>query len=129
MSRSKGPITGTARPALLVVSTAGVAASTVLSLVGLAHPGYVQPGSSPSPLAQFWATSSAVRTWAVTGPLLAAVVRGRRPEPRLLVVAGVVQLMDAGLGVWQRNPPMVVLPAAMGLVHLASAQVLATART
>jgi len=30
--------------------------------------------------------------------------------------------------VWQRNPPMAVLPAAMGLVHLASARVLTTTR-
>lgn len=63
----------------------------------------------------------------ITGPLLVGIARGARPAPHLLVTAGIVQCMDAGLGVWQRNPPMAVLPAAMGLVHLATARVLSTA--
>lgn len=111
---------------MLAANAVGASASAVFAAVGLVRPGYVQPGSRTSPLAEFWAASSAVRTWAVTGSLLAGIVRGGRPAPQLLVAAGVVQLMDAGLGVWQRNPPMAVLPAAMGLVHLASARVLTT---
>lgn len=72
------------------------------------------------------AASSAVRTCGFTAPLLVGFARGGRPAPQLLVAAGIVQLMDAGLGLWQRNPPMAVLPAAMGLVHLASARILTT---
>lgn len=68
-----------------------------------------------------------MRTWAVTGPLLVGMARGGRPAPQLLLAAGLIQVMDAGLGVWQRNPPMAVLPAAMGLVHLGTAAILTTA--
>jgi len=32
--------------------------------------------------------------------------------------------MDAGLGVWQRNLRMTVLPAVLGVVHLGTARVL-----
>ncbi len=99
----------------------------MFAVVGLVRPGYVQPGSSVSPLAKFWAATSAGRTWAIAGPLLVGIVREGRPAPELLVAAGIVQLMDAGLGVWQRNLPMAVLPAAMGLVHLATARVLSSA--
>lgn len=109
----------------------GASASAVFAVVGLVrpgyvHPGYVHPGSSVSPLAKFWAASSAGRTLAITGPLLFGIAHGGRPAPPLLVTAGIVQLMDAGLGVWQRNAPMAVLPATMGLVHLATARALTT---
>ncbi len=116
------------RGVLLAANAVGASASAVFALVGLVRPGYVQPGSPVTPVAKFWAASSAVRTWAVTGPLLVGMTRGERPAPHLLLAAGMVQLMDAGLGVWQRNPPMAVLPAAMGLVHLASARVLTATR-
>lgn len=115
------------RHAILAANAVGAAASTVFAVVGLLRPGYVQPPSSVTPLAQFWAASSAVRTWAVAGPLLVGIAREGRPAPQLLVAAGIIQLMDAGLGAWQRNPPMAVLPAAMGLVHLVSARVLSRA--
>ncbi len=114
------------RSALLAVTAVGASASAVFAVVGLVRPGYVQPGSSVSPLAKFWAASSAGRTWVITGLLLVGIAREGRPAPQLLVTAGIVQLMDAGLGVWQRNPPMAVVPAAMGLVHLAAARVLTT---
>lgn len=117
-------MTGLGRGALLVLNAVGASTSLVFSVVGLGRPRYVQPTSVSGPLAQFWAASSAVRTWAVTGPLLAAFARGRQPAPQLLVVAGLVQVFDAGLGVWQRNPRMTVLPAVMGVVHLVSARAL-----
>ncbi len=119
-----GPGRDRLRSALLAVNAVGAATSVVFSVVGLGRPQYVQPMSSASPLTQFWAASSAVRTWAVTAPLLAAIVRGRQPVPQLIVVAGLVQLMDAGLGVWQRNLRMTVLPAVLGVVHLGTARVL-----
>lgn len=111
---------------LLATNAVGASASAMFAVVGLVRPGYVQPGSSMSPLAKFWAASSAGRTWAITGPLLVGIARGGRPAPPLLMSAGIVQLMDSGLGVWQRNPRMAVLPAAMGLLHLATARVLTT---
>lgn len=119
-----GPGRDRLRSALLAVNAVGAATSVVFSVVGLGRPQYVQPMSSASPLTQFRAASSAVRTWAVTAPLLAAIVRGRQPVPQLIVVAGLVQLMDAGLGVWQRNLRMTVLPAVLGVVHLGTARVL-----
>ncbi len=111
---------------LLAVNAVGASASAVFAVVGLVRPGYVQPGSSVSPLAKFWSASSAGRTLVITGPLLLGIARGGRPAPQLLVTAGIVQLVDAGLGVWQRNASMAALPAAMGLVHLATARVLTT---
>ena len=112
--------------ALLAANAVGASASAMFAVVGLVRPGYVQPDSSIGPLAKFWSASSAVRTWAITGPLLVGIARGGRPAPQLVMSAGIVQLMDAGLGVWQRKPRMAVLPAAMGLVHLATARVLTT---
>jgi len=113
--------------ALIAVNAVGASASAVFAGVGLVRPGYVQPGWAVGPAATFWAASSTARTWAITGPLLVGLARDRRPAPQLLLAAGVVQLLDAGLGVWQRNLRMVVLPATMGLVHLASARRLRTA--
>jgi hypothetical protein len=67
-----------------------------------------------------------VRTWAVTVPLVAGIARTGRPSPRLLTIAGLVQLGDSVLGIRQRNPRMTLAPAAMGLIHLASTRVLST---
>lgn len=78
-------------------------------------------------LAMFWTTSSAVRTWALAGPLLVALRRsdsGSRSS--LLVVAGLTQLGDAVLGVRRRDPAMSAAPAVMGVVHLLSAHAMRT---
>jgi len=114
----------TARSGLLAVNALGLTAAAVFAAVGVRRPGHGQPGSVTSPLTGFWAASSAVRTWAVTAPLLVGTIRGGRPAPQLLVVAGLVQLGDAALGAHQRNPRMTTLPAVMGLIHLASARLL-----
>ena len=114
---------GKARGAVLAVNAAGVTAAAGFAAVGLLRPSYVRSGASSSSLAEFWAASSAVRTWAVGAPLLLAIVRGDRPAPALFVVAGLVQLGDGALGVWQRDARMAAFPTAMGLVHLASARV------
>jgi len=111
-----------ARSGLLAVNAVGSAAAAVFAAVGVRRPGYGQPGSVTTPLTGFWVASSAVRTWAVAAPLLVETLRGGRPAPQLLVVAGLVQLGDAALGVRQHNPRMTALPAVMGLVHLASAR-------
>lgn len=124
MTRSARRSSGKARGAVLAANAVGAAAASGFAATGLARPSYVHPGSSSSSLTEFWAASSAVRTWAVTAPLLAGIIRGGRPAPQLLVVAGLVQLGDAALGVWQRNASMAVLPAAMCLVHLESARLL-----
>jgi len=112
------------RSGLLAVNAVGLTAAAVFAAVGVRRPGYGQPGSVTSPLPGFWAASSAVRTWAVAAPLLVGILRGGRPAPQLLVVAGLVQLGDAALGARQHNPRMTALPAVMGLIHLASARVL-----
>ncbi len=112
------------RKAVVAVNAVGAGAAATFAATGLARPGYVQSGSSSSSLTAFWAASSAARTWAISAPLLAGIIRGGRPVPELLTVAGLVQLGDAALGVWQRNAGMAVFPAAMGLVHLGSARLL-----
>lgn len=109
---------------MLTGNALGAAAAAAFGAAGLVRPGYVQPGSSLSGLTQFWAASSAVRTWAIAAPLLLGIVRGGRPTPQLLTVAGLMQLGDSGLGMWQRNVRMALLPAAMGLIHIGSARLL-----
>ena len=118
----RGGSTGPRR-ALLIINGAGAAAAAVFAAAGLARPAYGQAGTPPDSLAEFWAASSAVRTWAITVPLLGGLLTGR-PAPHLLTVAGLVQLGDSALGIRQRNPRMTLAPAAMGLVHLASARIL-----
>ena len=104
------------------VDTAGVVAATLFALAGLSRPGMFPTGATPDSATRFWAASSAVRTWAVTGPLLAAVATRRPVPPELLRAAAFVQLGDAVVGIWQRNPSMTVAPAAMAWWHLRSAR-------
>ncbi len=112
------------RRVVLAVNGVGAATAAVFAAAGLTRPSYVQPGASSSSLTEFWAASSAVRTWAITVPLLAGLATTGRAAPQLLTVAGLVQLGDAALGIWQRKPDMTLAPAAMGLIHLTSARLL-----
>jgi hypothetical protein len=109
---------------LLAVNAAGVTAAAVFAAAGVVRPSYVEAGASSDSLSDFWSASSAVRTWAITVPLVAGLARTGRPSPRLLTVAGLVQLGDSILGIRQRNPGMALAPAVMGLIHLASARIL-----
>ncbi len=109
---------------MLAANGVGAAAAAVFAAVGLARPGYVEADSSSSSVSEFWAASSALRTWAITVPLLVELVRKRRLTPQLLLAAGLVQVGDSVLGIRQRNPSMIVAPAAMSLIHLASARAL-----
>ncbi len=111
------------------VNAVGAMAAAAFAARGVLRPEYVSPERSSNSLADFWAVSSAVRTWAVTVPLLGGVVVTGRVMPQLLMVAGLVQLGDSALGVWQRKADMAVAPAVMGLVHLASARLLARQQT
>lgn len=114
-----------ARTALLIVNGVGICATAVFAAVGVRRPGYVVPAERVTPLAEFWTASSAVRTWALAGPLVVALTRpGSGSRSGLLVAAGLVQLGDAVLGVRQRNPGMTAAPAIMGAVHLVSARAL-----
>lgn len=115
-------MTRTARGPLVALNALGAGASLGFAVRGLLRPAYVQPSSGSTPLAAFWAASSAVRTACVTVPLLGSMLLRGRVSPELLAVAGSVQLGDAALGVWQRKPDMAMAPALMGLVHLASAR-------
>ena len=126
MAYSKNWSSTKARRAVLVANGAGAAAAAIFAAVGLARPSYVQAGAASGSLTEFWAASSAVRTWAITIPLLAGLATTGRAAPQLLTVAGLVQLGDAALGIWQRKPDMTVAPAAMGLLHLTSARLLSS---
>lgn len=105
----------------------GIAAAAVFAGAGVARPNYSKPPASAKSLIAFWSASSAVRTWALTLGYLTPLARGERPSSDLLRVAGLVQLGDSALGIWQRNPRMAVFPALMGLVHLRCARSLMTA--
>ena len=116
-------MTSTRTPwAILIVNTLGATAASAFAIRGLTRPEYVQPGSPTHPITRFWAASSAVRTVAFTIPLLGQAATTRRLEPQLLTVAGLVQLGDSALGIWQRKADMALAPALMGIVHLASAR-------
>ena len=115
----------TARRTLLTVNAVGAAASFGFAVRGLHRPAYVQPLQDASPLASFWAASSAVRTTAITASVLGSALLRERAAPEMLTVAGLVQLGDSALGAWQRKPDMTLVPAVMGLVHLVSARWLA----
>ena len=103
------------------VNVAGAAAATVFAALGAARPGYVGGDADRSELSRFWAASSGVRTIAIAGPLLMSFSDPGGASSELLAVAGLVQVGDSALGVWQRNPRMAVAPALMGAIHLASA--------
>ncbi len=109
---------------LLVANGVGAGAAAGFAGLGLVRPSYVEAGAASGSLSGFWAVSSALRTWAITIPLLSELVFKQRITPELLTVAGLVQLGDSALGIRQRNASMTLAPAAMGLVHLASARVL-----
>ena len=118
----------TGHRALLALNIAGATAAAGFAARGVRAPGFVRPDETVTPLARFWATSSAVRTWSTTIPLVAALVSGHRAAPALLAVAGAVQLGDSALGIWQRKPDMTAAPAVMGTVHLVSAFRLSASR-
>ncbi len=109
---------------LLVANGVGAGAAAGFAALGLGRPSYVEAGSASGSLSGFWAASSALRTWAITVPLLSELVFKQRITPQLLTVAGLVQLGDSALGIRQRKPSMALAPAAMGVIHLASARVL-----
>ncbi len=113
-----------ARYALTAVNAAGVIAAVAFAATGVARPNYIEDKAVPTPLANFWAASSAVRTWAIATPILLSLTRRRQPSAEMLAVAGAIQLGDSALGVWQRNPRMTIAPALMGLIHLFTARLL-----
>jgi len=68
--------------------------------------------------------AGAAAGFAGLGLVRPSYVEAGAASPELLTVAGLVQLGDSALGIRQRNASMTLAPAAMGLVHLASARVL-----
>lgn len=124
MLRNRSPVGANIRTSLLVLNAVGATVSAAFAARGVLRPEYVQPTQTGSSLTSFWAASSAVRSWAITVPLVGSLGVAGRAAPQLLVVAGLAQLGDGALGIWQRRPDMTVAPAAMGLVHLASARLL-----
>lgn len=112
--------------ALLVLNGVGALIATGFAGAGFARPSIADP-RSPSKtdeVTRFWAASSAIRTWAITGPLLASLLAHRSPSPHVVTAAGIVQLGDAALGLRQRNTFMTLAPAVMGAIHLFTARAL-----
>ena len=111
------------RGGLLLLNGIGIVVAAGFSAQGLTKPNFAEPDQAATPLARFWAASSAVRTWSLAAPMLIGLLGGR-PTSQILTTAGLVQLGDSALGVWQRNPQMVIAPGVMGVIHLASAHLL-----
>ncbi len=122
--REERPLTY-AGAGLLALNAIGAAAAAGFAAAGLIRPDYVELAASNSALTRFWAASSAVRTWALTLPLLASMARHRTTSSELLFVAALVQLGDAAIGLQRGNRRMTVAPAVMGTVHILSARALA----
>lgn len=111
---------------LALVGTNGPMTMLAISDPGHGRASIAEPRSDagPNTLTGFWSASSAIRTWAITGPLLAALLTRRGLSPQLVTSAGIVQLGDAVLGLGQRNTVMTIAPAAIGIIHLITARVL-----
>jgi hypothetical protein len=124
MLTRRSAVGASTRTSLLVLNAVGATVSAAFAARGVIRPEYVQPAQVGSPLTSFWAASSAVRSWAIAVPLIGSLAVAGRAAPPLLAVAGLAQLGDSALGIWQRKPDMTVAPAAIGLVHLASARLL-----
>ncbi len=107
---------------LLALNAIGATAAAGFAAAGLIRPDYVQNPTPTSALTRFWAASSAVRTWALTLPLLATMARHDTPSHDLLLVAGLVQLGDSALGFQQGNRRMTLAPAVMATVHILTAR-------
>ena len=118
---------GRTRTALLALNATGALVAAGFAAGGLIRPSIAEHRSvsDTTALTQFWAASSAIRTLAVSGPLLVALSTNRSPSPQILTAAGITQLGDALLGIRQRNAFMTTAPAVMGVVHLVTARVLA----
>lgn len=114
------------RGALLAVNGVGALIATGFAGAGLARPSIAEPKSDaePNALTAYWAASSAIRTWAITGPFLVALLTRGGPSPQLVTAAGIVQLGDGMLGIRQRNTAMTIAPTMMGVIHLITARVL-----
>lgn len=109
-----------------MLNGAGALIATGFAAAGLAKPSIAEPrsGAEVTTLTRFWAASSAIRTVAITGPLLTSLLTHRGASPQLVSAAGIVQLGDAVLGLRQRNTFMTLAPAAMGAIHLITARAL-----
>lgn len=118
------------RTTLLALNGVGALIATGFAAAGLIRPSIAEPTSDaePNTITSFWAVSSAIRTWAITGPLLSALLTRRDPSPHIVAAAGFVQLGDAALGLRQRNGFMAIAPAVMGVIHLSTARVLGRSR-
>ena len=85
-------------------------------------PGLVLPGEAATDGARFYAQVYAARALPLTLVLLVAL--GARATPALvplLVLAGLVQAVDAALGLVWHRPSMIVGGGLLAVVHLASA--------
>lgn len=97
---------------LLVLNGVGALVAAGFAAAGLVWPAVAERRSDTKTdsVTEFWAASSAIRTWAITGPLLATLLTRRGPSGQIVAAAGLVQLGDAALGLRQRNPFMAIAP-------------------
>lgn len=103
-----------------VLNVAALLSATVFSAAALGRPALVQSGGRNRPLPRVLAAAAAGRTWAVTAPLIVGILRRRPPSRQLLIAAGLFQLGDATINVWQRSP-RAAAPGVMSALHLVSA--------
>ena len=112
----------------LPVTLANVLVSAGFAVAGLFSPQSLVPaGSAPGPASQTFALYAAARSL----PLALLVLAGALKRSWSAIVffgllAGVIQLADAGIGLWQRDLGRTLGPLAIGLVQLYSVFVMVT---
>ena len=110
--------------ALSLLNAAGALVAAGYAVQGVVRTAPSGPRTPGMEVPHFWAAASAIRTCAITIPLLRGLANRRGPSPNLLRAAALVQFGDAYLGVRTRNVGMTVAPVAMGLVHLTTARLI-----
>lgn len=109
-----------------VVNAVLAAGSMASAVIGLVKPGLILPGGEVSAGVELYAQAYAARALALGIGLLYALTSRSRPGllVPMLVVAGVVQVADALIGLGQGIPGMMAGGTVCAIGHLASAWIL-----
>jgi hypothetical protein len=103
-----------------IISVVNVLISSGFSIVGVLHPQAILPPSmTVTAAATTYALYAAARTLPLTVFVLAAAVKQARvPLLVLGFLAGLVQILDAGVGFYQGDLTKVFGPLAVGILQL-----------
>ena len=102
------------------ITTLNVLVSLVFALIGVARPDAILPaGMVVTDAATTFALYAAVRSLVLAGFVFVVVVGKDVPALRLLGgVAALVQLLDAGVGLYQHDIGKIIGPAAIAMLQV-----------